>query len=57
MSEPRMTSYNPAFKARYGLGGWDDPRPTSECLHCRGTGMADENNECGFCFPGEQEVE
>ena len=30
--------------------GWDDPRPTSKCRHCHGTGMADEHNECGFCF-------
>ncbi len=29
--------------------GWDDVRPTSECRHCQGTGMADEHNECGFC--------
>ena len=33
---------------------WDDPRPTSKCLHCKGTGMADDHNECGFCF-SEQE--
>jgi hypothetical protein len=29
---------------------WDDSRPQEECLHCHGTGMADEYNECGFCF-------
>lgn len=57
MSEPRLTFYNPEFKARYGFGGWDDPRPTSKCLHCKGTGMADENNECGFCFAEEKEAE
>ena len=29
--------------------GWDDVRPTEKCLHCKGTGMADPHNECGFC--------
>lgn len=31
------------------LAAWDKPRPTAECRHCHGTGMADESNECGFC--------
>lgn len=29
--------------------GWDAVRTADECRHCRGTGMADEYNECGFC--------
>lgn len=31
--------------------GWDDPRPTSKCQHCHGTGKADDHNDCGFCYP------
>lgn len=32
---------------------WDDVRPQSQCRHCKGTGMADEFNECGFCYADE----
>lgn len=30
---------------------WDAIRPTSECLHCKGSGIApgDGRTECGFC--------
>lgn len=47
-----MTSFDPEYLARFGhpFKGWDDPRPTKKCLHCNGTGMADPDNECGFCF-------
>lgn len=47
-----MTSFDPEYLARFGhpFKGWDDPRPTKQCLHCNGTGMADPDNECGFCF-------
>lgn len=33
------------------FAGWDDVRPTSECPHCHGTGLApgDGQTECGFC--------
>lgn len=33
------------------MRGWDDVRPTNECLHCHGTGLApgDGRTECGFC--------
>lgn len=50
--------FSDKFKQRYGWGGWDDPRPQSECLMCRGTGHAGGNindpNECGFCIAEEQ---
>lgn len=32
--------------------GWDDVRPTADCLHCNGTGLApsgDGRTPCGFC--------
>ena len=47
-----MTSFDPEYLAKFGhpLKGWDDPRPTEECLHCKGSGMTDPDNECGFCF-------
>lgn len=47
-----MTSFDPEYLARFGhpFKGWDDPRPTKQCLHCHGTGKADEHNDCGFCF-------
>lgn len=48
-----MTTWSEEFKARYGFGGWDDPRTTDKCLHCKGTGMSDAHNECGFCFPAD----
>lgn len=28
---------------------WDDIRLTVNCPHCKGTGMCDQFNECGFC--------
>lgn len=28
---------------------WDKVRATEDCLYCRGTGMNDPDNECGFC--------
>lgn len=32
------------------MKGWDDVKPTSKCLHCRGTGQAPgTGSECGFC--------
>ena len=34
------------------LKGWDDPRPTAECLHCDGgkdQPSRDGRTECGFC--------
>lgn len=46
-----MTTYNPEFRAKYDFSGWDDPRPQSKCLHCHGTGKADDHNDCGFCYP------
>lgn len=49
----RGTHFHPEFVAKYGFGGWDDPRPTSRCLHCHGTGKCDDHNECGFCFREE----
>lgn len=45
-----MTTWSEDFKAKYGFGGWDDPRRTDNCLHCHGTGKCDDDNECGFCF-------
>lgn len=34
---------------------WDAVRPTSECVHCDGTGVApgDGSTECGFCDESE----
>lgn len=52
--EPGFTHFSPEFVAKYGFGGWDDPRPTSKCLHCKGTGRCDEDNDCGFCYPDEE---
>lgn len=45
-------TFDPEYVAKYGhpFKGWDDPRPTKKCLHCKGTGMADAHNECGFCY-------
>ena len=28
---------------------WDAVVSTNECLHCKGTGKCDDDNECGFC--------
>lgn len=50
----RFTRFDPEFAAKYGFGGWDNPRPTSKCLHCRGTGKCDDHNDCGFCYPDEK---
>lgn len=50
-----MTQFSEEYKQKYGFGGWDDPKPRSKCLMCRGTGHAgghvDDPNECGFCYP------
>lgn len=50
-----MTEFSDEYKQRYGFGGWDDPRPQSDCLMCKGTGRASgdpqDPNECGFCVP------
>ena len=35
-----------------GLRGWDDVKPTSECLHCsngQDSPSSDGRTECGFC--------
>lgn len=39
--------------------GWDDIRPTDECLHCGGTGSApssDGKTDCGFCTEDGWEI-
>jgi hypothetical protein len=54
-----MTRWSDEFKQRYGFGGWDDVRPTSQCRMCKGTGRAsgdtNDPNECGFCEPDRKE--
>lgn len=44
MMQDILTKYN-------NFRNWDKIRPTSECRHCLGTGVApgDGNTECGFC--------
>lgn len=46
-----MTMFNPTHPLVLAMRGWDDVRPTTECLHCDGTGLApgDGQTECGFC--------
>lgn len=46
-----MTTWRPDHSLVLAMMGWDDVKPTSECLHCRGTGRAPGNGrtECGFC--------
>lgn len=52
-----MTRFSNEYKQKYGFGGWDDPRPTKECLMCNGTGIApgDGETECGFCINDNDE--
>lgn len=48
-----MTRFNPNHPLVKALRGWDEIRPTAECVHCNGTGLApgDGTTECGFCEP------
>ena len=46
--EEEMTSWSEEYKNKYGFGGWPKPT-TSVCPYCNGSGMADADNECGFC--------
>lgn len=43
--------YRPDHPLVMAMKGWDKIRPTSECLHCDGSGDApgDGRTECGFC--------
>ena len=47
-----MTQYSKKYRQHMG---YDDPILQSECLFCNGTGIHDENNECGFCYPDKEE--
>lgn len=52
-----MTQFNEEYSQKYGFGGWDDVRPQSKCLMCKGTGHASgdptDPNACGFCTPDQ----
>lgn len=48
--------YNPRHPLVLALKGWDEVKPTAECFHCEGTGLApgDGTTECGFCENNER---
>lgn len=46
-----MTIFDRTHSLVKAMRGWDDVRPTNECLHCHGSGRApgDGKTLCGFC--------
>lgn len=52
-----MTMFTEEYRQMFR--DWDKPRPTSECLHCHGSGIApgDGETECGFCYDDEALIE